>query len=225
MQKADHTGHRQRLKQKYLQSGVEVLQPHEVLEMLLYYAVPQRNTNDIAKNLLDHFGSLSAVLDAGADALVSAGLTPHQALLLQLIPDVIRLYMLDKHANPDKILTFDALPAYMVDKFIGYEQDENILLVLIDKKGKELYSGMIAKGDFHSANISIRNIVSLAVKYRATGAFLAHNHPSGVAIPSVDDITATHAVADALSLVNVRLLDHFIVADHDCVSMAQSGQI
>lgn len=222
MQKADHTGHRARLKEKYITGGIEVLQPHEVMEMLLYYAVPQRNTNDMAKNLLDRFGSISAVLDAGMDMLMSAGLTEHQALLLKLIPDVTRLYLLDKHSNRDKVLTYDNLPAYVMDKFVGFDE-ESILLILTDKKGKELYSGMISRGDFNSANVSLRNIVSLAVNYRASIAFLAHNHPSGVAIPSVEDISVTRSVSQALEMVGVKLLDHFIVADRDCVSLAQSG--
>ncbi len=223
MQKADHSGHRSRMKKKLAAHGLDVFEPHEVLEVLLYYAIPQRNTNDIAKRLIDRYGSLSAVLDASAESLKDAGLTEHQALYLKLFPDVSRLYLVDKYQNPQKILQFDQMPKYVINKFIGYEETENVLLVLLDKKGKEVYSGMIAHGDFNSANFSVREIVTLALNYGAVYAFIAHSHPSGVALPSREDVEATVEMVKALRLVDVTLVDHFIVADHDCVSMAESG--
>lgn len=93
MYKADHSGHRARMKKKLLEQGMDVFEQHEVLEILLYYAVPQRNTNDMAKNLIDKFGSISAVFDASMEALRSAGLSEHQALLLKMMPDITRLYL------------------------------------------------------------------------------------------------------------------------------------
>lgn len=223
MQKADHSGHRSRMKKKLAQQGMDVFEPHEVLEILLYYAIPQRNTNDIAKNLIDRFGSFSAVLDAPLDALLKAGLTEHQALYLKMLPDVTRLYLLDKYHNPGKVLNRSNVAGYIIDRFVGYEETEHVLLILLDKKDKEVYSGMICKGDFHSANISVRDIVTLALNYGAVYAIIAHSHPSGWAMPSKDDILATRELKKALDLVNVQLIDHFIVADHDCVSLAESG--
>ena len=223
MQKADHSGHRARMKKKLAAHGLDVFEPHEVLEILLYYAIPQKNTNDIAKRLIDSYGSLSAVLDASLDSLKNAGLTEHQALYLKLFPDVSRLYLVDKYQNPQKIIEFDQVSDYVLNKFIGYEEKENVFLLLLDKKGKEVYCGMIAHGNFNSANFSIRDVVTLAINYGAVYAFLAHIHPSGLALPSRDDVTATIDVSKALRLVGVTLVDHFIVADHDCVSMAESG--
>ena len=222
MQKADHSGHRSRMKKKLLENGLDVFEPHEVLEILLYYAIPQRNTNDIAKTLIDRFGSLSSVLDASMEALRSAGLSEHQALYLKLIPAVCRRYISDKHDNPDKVFDFSKASEYIIDRFIGFENEENVLLVLIDAKGKVVYSGIIEKGDIGSANISMRNIVSLALNYSAVYALIAHNHPSGLALPSREDILVTRELIKALNLVNVKLMDHFVVADHDCISMAGS---
>ena len=225
MQKADHSGHRARMKKKLISQGLDAFEAHEVLEILLYYAIPQRNTNDIAKNLIDKFGSLSAVLDASLESLKNAGLTEHQALYLKLFPGVTRMYMLDKYENPDKAIGYEYVADYIKDKFIGFEETENVLLILMDKKGKEVYSGMIAHGDFDTAQISVRSIITLAINYGATSAFLAHSHPSGLALPSKEDVLVTHSLKEALKLVNVALLDHFIVADHDCVSMAETGII
>lgn len=222
MQKADHSGHRARMKKKLLEQGLDVFEPHEVLEILLYYAIPQRNTNDIAKNLIDRFGSLSSVLDATMEALRGAGLSENQAMYLKLIPAVSRRYLSDKHDNPDKIFDFTNASEYILDRFIGVENQENVLLVLIDAKGKVVYSGIIDKGDVGASTISIRNIVSLALNYSAVYALMAHNHPSGLALPSREDVLVTRELKKALALVNVKLLDHFIVADHDCISLAES---
>ena len=223
MQKADHSGHRARMKKKLMEQGIDMFAPHEVLELLLYYAIPRKNTNDIAKNLIDRFGSLSSVLDANVDMLTNAGLTEHQALFLKLIPDVARLYLVDKHHNSSKVIRQESIPRYVIDRFIGLEQEEHVFLLLLDLKGKELYSGMIAHGDFNSVGVSIREIVTMALNYGATTCILAHSHPSGCALPSRQDVELTFELKKALELVKVELLDHFIVADHDCVSMAESG--
>lgn len=223
MQKADHSGHRSRMKKKLMEQGIDVFEPHEVLEILLYYAIPQRNTNDIAKNLIDHFGSLSAVFDASIEVLKEEGLTEHQALFLTMIPSVTRLYLTDKYDNPKKAVDFSQIVRYLIDRFVGYEEEENVFLLLQDKKGKEVYSGMIAHGDFNGANISVRQIVSLALNYGAVFAVLAHSHPSGLALPSKADVETTALIKNALDLIGVKLLDHYIVADHDCVSMFDSG--
>ena len=141
---------------------------------------------------------------------------------MKMFPDVTRLYLLDKYHNPDKVFDSSNVSAYILDRFIGFEETENVFLLLLDKKGKEVYSGMIGKGDFNSANVSVREIVTLALNYGAVYAILAHSHPSGFAMPSKDDILVTKDIKAALKLVKVDLLDHFIVADHDCVSLAES---
>ena len=222
MDKADHSGHRDRLRKKYEEFGIEALAPHEVLELLLFYAVPYRNTNDIAKKLLDSFGSLSAVLDATVGMLTEEGLTRNQAIFLRLIPDVSRRYLLDKHDDPGRVMDRDRLASFITDQFIGIEGKELVILVLLDIKGKLLFSGKIAEGEFNAANISKRKILRLALNYNAISAVLAHNHPSGFAMPSVSDFEATLDIKKALEAVGVRLLDHYIVADNDAVSMAET---
>lgn len=213
------------MKKKLAQQGLDVFEPHEVLEILLYYAIPQKNTNDIAKNLIARFGSLSAVLDAPVDALLRAGLTEHQALYLSMLPGVTRRYLLDKHHNDKKVITYSNAIDYVLNKFIGFGEKEHVFLLLMDAKNKEVYSGMIAHGDFCSANISFRQIITLALNYGAVYAIIAHNHPSGNALPSKEDVIATRELKDALKMVGVTLYDHFIVADRDCVSLAESDLI
>lgn len=211
------------MRERYKKNGLESFSPHEVLELLLFYAVPYRNTNDIAKNLIDHFGGLSDVFEAPYEALIDAGLTENQALFLKLIPDVTRVYYRDRYERDDGPLDYENLPDLILPKYIGLGSEERILLILCDTKGKQCFCGFISEGNFENASLSIRKIVRLAVNCGATTAFLAHNHPSGVALPSADDVKATREIRSALAMVDVSLLDHFIVANGECISMAQSN--
>lgn len=223
MQKADHSGHRARMREKYLKSGLDVFAPHEILELLLFYAVPYKNTNDIAKNLISRFGSLDGVLDAPVDSLVEAGLTENQAVYLKLYPDVTRIYYNAKYDTDHGPIDYDDLPDYILRRYIGLTSQEHVLLILLDTKGREVFSGFISDGNFETTRFSVRSIVRLAMNYGAKMAILAHNHPSGVALPSKEDLNTTVYLREALSLVDVDLIDHFIVANEECISLAQSG--
>ena len=225
MQKADHSGHRARMREKYLKSGLDVFAPHEILELMLFYAIPYKNTNDIAKNLISRFGSFDGVLDAPIDSLVDAGLTENQAIYLKLFPDVTRIYYRAKFDSDDGPIDFDKLPDAISRRFIGNTSQERVLLILLDVKGKEVFSGFINEGNFEATRLSVRSIVRLAMNYGASTAIIAHNHPSGVALPSKEDVLTTLHLRDALSLVDVNLIDHFIVANEECISLAQSGMI
>lgn len=217
-----HEGHRARVRKKFLLDGIDNFETHEVLEFLLFYCVPMKNTSVIAHKLLDSFGSLSAVFDAPYDALRDFGLSETQATMLKLIPEVSRLYIDDKHNNHSKVVDYDTVGDSILHKFIGRE-NECVLLLLLDAKGKEVFCGIVAKGSLNSTNLPVRKIVDFSLRYNAKSAIIAHNHPSGVALPSRDDLDATANISQALSLIGVRLIDHYIVADNDCVSLAQSN--
>ncbi len=217
-----HKGHRQRMKSKFLLNGLDAFEVHEALEILLYYAVPRCDTNPIAHRLLEHFGSVSAVFDAPVDTLKDAGLSESTAALIKLIPEMSRLYLDDKYNNRDKVLDFDSLADYIKQKFIG-RNEETVILLLGDAKGKEVFCGVIAKGSINSSDVPVRKVIDLALRYNAKTACIAHNHPSGIAIPSTDDIKTTRDIYDALMHIGVILVDHIIVADGDAVSLAQSG--
>ena len=223
MQKADHSGHRARMREKYLKSGLDVFAPHEILELLLYYAIPYKNTNDIAKHLIDRFGTLTNVLDAPIDSLVDAGLTENQAVFLKLFPDVTRVYYCEKYESDHGPMDFEHMADYVFRKFIGREDHEYVLLVLADAKGKEVFCNFISEGNFEETQFSIRKIVRLAMNYGAVTAYIAHNHPSGVALPSPSDLKTTFILREALALVDVDLADHYIVANGECVSLNDSN--
>ncbi len=217
-----HKGHRERMRKRYLATGFDSFQDHEVLEMILYNCYTRINTNDIAHNLIEAFGSLSAVLEAPVDSLKKAGLSERVAVYLRMIPDIARVYLDDRNNSREKIISLDTIGDYFVSKFIG-RIDESVILLLMDAKCKELFCGVVATGSSCGSDVPIRSIVDLAMRYNATNAAIAHNHPSGVALPSRNDIKATDALYSTLSLVGVRLVDHIIVADNDYISLRDSA--
>lgn len=217
-----HSGHRDRLRKKFLQTGFDGFEDHEILELMLFYVIPRKDTNPIAHTLLDTFGSISAVLDAPIDSLVQSGLTLNAAVYIKTLPQFSRIYLDDKHNNTQKVVSGDNIGETIVRKFIGRDY-EAVVLLLMDAKYKEVFCGFISKGSVNSCEIFIRKIIELAVMYNARFAVIAHNHPSGIALPSNKDLETTKRIVKALKLIEVSLIDHIIVADNDYVSLADSG--
>ena len=218
-----HDGHRQRLKQRFLEEGLESFTDIQVLELLLFFSVPRQDTNPIAHALLDHFGSLYQVLEAPVEELRKVkGVGEQSALLLSLMNDVARYYQVDRTMREKILPTVQACGEYLVPFFFG-RKVETVFLLCLDAKCKVLCCKEIGQGSVNSAGISVRKIVETALAANATTVVLAHNHPSGIAVPSSEDVQTTCRVAMALSAVEIQLADHIVVADGDYVSMVQSG--
>lgn len=222
-EKPIHSGHRQRLKERFLRDGLDHFEEHQVLELLLFYGIPQRDTNPIAHALINRFGSLSRVLEATPAELAEVPYVGENvATLFKLITEVTRYYHINC-AKREQILTdIDACGKYLVPFF--YElANETVFLLCLDAKCKVLCCEKVGQGGVNSAGVPIRQVVETALRANATSAILAHNHPSGLALPSREDVMTTRRVAAALDAVEVELTDHIIVADGEWVSLAQSG--
>ncbi len=196
---------------------------HNILELLLFYSIPQKDTNPIAHALLDAFGSLSNVLDAPYEELVKVkGISENSASLLKLIAPLSRAYLDDKYKNGHVINSTEQAGEFLLPKFIG-RTNEAAYLLSLDNKSKVINCSKIIEGNVNAVAISIRKIVELALKDNATACIVAHNHPLGLAIPSNDDIDTTLKIKEVLETLNIQLLDHIIVAEDDFVSLADSG--
>ena len=218
-----HEGHRQRLKQRFLEEGLENFTDIQVLELLLFFSVPRQDTNPIAHALLDHFGSLYQVLEAPVEELRKVkGVGEQSALLLSLMNDVARYYQVDRTMREKILPTVQACGEYLVPFFHG-EHEEVVYLLCLDAKCKALDCVLIHRGGVNVASIAARKVVKTALDANATSVVLAHNHPSGIAVPSSEDVQTTCRVAMALNAVEIQLVDHIVVADGDYVSMVQSG--
>lgn len=214
-----HNGHRDRVRERFLTDGFESFNEHQILEMLLFYAVPRRDTNELAHILINQCGSFSAVFDAPIDVLQDCGLSRNAAVLLKMLPQVFVSYTNDKFFSEKKIITTDNVADRILPNFIAAD-NEQVLLLLVDAKGKELFCGIISKGSVNASEIYTKKIIQLSVKYNAVGAVLAHNHPSGLPFPSSTDIKTTISLKQSLLTIGVHLIDHIIVADNDYTSMA-----
>lgn len=218
-----HDGHRQRLKNQFRESGLDNFYENQALELLLYYAIPRKDTNPIAHALLDRFGSLSQVLEAPVEELQQVpGVGEHAATFLHLVTEIGRYYMVNRNSQVRVLATLEDCARYLVPYFYG-RRNETVFLLCLDAKCKVLSCREIGEGSVNSAGISARKVMENALAVNATTVVLAHNHPSGVAIPSGDDVQTTRRIAAALAAVDIHLADHIVVADGDYVSMAQSG--
>ena len=220
---AMHDGHRQRLKDRFRQEGLDHFSDVQVLELLLFYCIPRIDTNPLAHRLLEQFGSLSQVLEAPVAELEKVeGMGANAATFLSLITSVGRYYLVNRAAQNTVLHTTEKCGQYLVSHFYG-RRNETVFLLCLDAKCKLLCCREIGEGSVNSAGIPVRRIVETALAANATAVVLAHNHPSGLAMPSPEDVFTTRRLAAALDTVEVVLADHIVVADDDFVSMVQSG--
>ena len=218
-----HAGHRQRLKDRFRAEGLDNFSERHVLELLLFYAVPQRDTAPMAQALLDRFGSLPQVLEATVEELEKvSGIGPNAATLLALSTAISRYYLVRRSVNTAVLDSAEACSEYLMQHFHG-RRNETVFLLCMDAKCKLLSCKEVGEGSVNSANIPIRRVVEMALAVNATTVILAHNHPSGIALPSGEDILTTKKLAAALNAVEICLADHIVVADDDYVSLYESG--
>lgn len=218
-----HDGHRQRLKQRFLESGLDGFTQVQVLELLLCYAIPRKDTNELAHKLLDYFGSVSGVLEAPVSELVKTpGIGENSAMLLSLTRAMSRYYQINRTENIQVLTTLEACAEYILPYFHG-RTTETVFALCLDAKCKVLGCKEVGEGTINAARLNVRKIVEVALALNASAVVIAHNHPSGIAVPSQADILATRHLSSALSAMEIVLMDHIIVADEDYVSMAASN--
>jgi len=213
------------MKNRFLTHGLDNFDDHNVLELLLFYALPRGDVNELAHELINRFGKLADVFDAPIEELKKVnGVGDNTATLIKLIPQICRRYMISRSVSGDDIHITDSKKAgaFIVPYFYG-EREETVYMICLDAKCKVINCRMLFRGEVNSANVSIRKIVETALAYKATSVILTHNHPSGIAIPSREDERTTERVMEALKAVDIILADHIVVADEDFVSMADNG--
>ena len=220
-----HEGHRERLRERFLLQGLEGFQEHEVLELLLTYAIPRIDVNEHAHRLLDRFGSLAGVFDAPiAELKAVEGIGERAASLIKLQPQLMRSYQLSR-INREKERCLNSAKkagAYIQPFFFGCAE-ERVYLLCLDSGCRLLNCVQLSQGSETFTTVPVKKLVETAVRERAFSVILAHNHPTGVPIPSREDVQTTRNLAKALSLVDIRLVDHLVVAGNEFASMAECG--
>jgi len=217
-----HKNHRAKVRKRFLEEGLDKFEKHNILELLLFYAIPRVDTNEIAHRLLNAYhGNISEVLGADYRSLMKIdGVGESAAILLSMIPQVFRVYR-EELLSRAGISGRTMVEQYIANRFTG-EPVERVLVACLDNRWNLLGDEFVSTGSVNFSSVDRRGIIEMCLRYNATAAIIAHNHPRGTALPSRDDLNTTIEVRRALEVIGVRLIDHIIVAREDYISLACS---
>jgi DNA repair protein RadC len=213
-----HEGHRQRLTQRYIDFGLESFEEHEILELLLFCAVPRVDTNPAAHRLIERFGTLSAVLEATPKDLEQVeGVGPKAAAFLSMLPDLLRAYEKSRLGQHIVIRSIKDACEYARALLFGkpYEQ---FYVVWLGTQGRVIHCERLSEGSITESPVYIGKVAAAGLRHHAAKGFIAHNHPGGSASPSRADVSTTQAILRALSTLGIELIDHIIVSDGETFS-------
>lgn len=215
-----HEKHRKRLRETFRKAGVDDMPEHNILELLLFYSIPRKNTNDLAHDLINTFGSLTRVFDASYEQLLDVkGIGESSALLISLIPGICRRYIEGKSTGKINLSDPKDAQNYLKDKFYGCKT-EVFYLVCLNSSGNLINCCKLGEGTPGTVLVDKREVMQTAFRNDAEKVILAHNHPKGIAAPSRDDLELTSEFSSLFSSVGIKVIDHIIVADNDTISLA-----
>ena len=221
----EHAGHRQRMRERFLESGLDGFADHEIIELILCYAIPQRNVNPLAHRLTERFGTLHGVLDAPVEELMKVeGVGLYAATLMQLFSQVSRSLEKSRCAQRAKLATYGDVRRHCHALLSGLRK-EHFYVVCLDAQKQILRDVLISTGSISEVQAYPRVVVEAALRHNAHSVILCHNHPSGSAIPSQGDMDVTRKLFTLLEGIEVLLLDHVVVAEGDVISMIDCGLI
>ena len=220
-----HTGHRERMKAEFLVRGLEGWPDHRVLELLLFYTIPQGDVNDLAHELVERFGSLAGVLDASVEELKKVkGVGDHTAVFLRMLPAVLGRYQVARTRLSAIINSPEEAYAWLEPYFFG-ARNEMVYVLCLDGKRQVLGVRKVAEGSIELAEVNTRRIAEEAIGLRAAQIYVAHNHVSNLAIPSQADWLTTDTLRGALRPIGIELIDHLVFVDGDMVSLKDSEHL
>ena len=222
-----HSGHRERMRARFLETSGRGMADHELLELLLYYGIPRRDTNDTAHRLIEAFGSFSAVLEADADLICKVeGVGAGTATFLGVVGECAARYAKEKitaDTVKDVYDTAEKVVTYLASRYVGVDV-ERVYLLLFDNAMHMIDCFHVCDGSITSAHMSVRRIAERAYRKGAAAAILAHNHPGGMAAPSFEDLRITRRLGEAMRLLEIPLLEHYIIAGNYYCSAMQENQ-
>ena len=218
---SDHKGHRERLRKRFIDNGLDGFEDHQALELFLFYAIPRKDTNPLAHSLIDKFGNLANVFEASPEELKQVkGIGESSAYLLSMIPHLSAIYNRTKWDRKVMLGSTDLAGQYAINLFIG-KTSEEFRIICLDSNHQVFYQGVVARGTINEVSASPRLVVGEVLKHNAQSVIFAHNHPNGSVFPSDDDVVATKQLVNALDAIDVRVVDHIIVSGNQYYSLAE----
>ena len=219
-----HKNHRSRVRATIRKTGVGSIPDINLLEYLLFYSIPRKDTNEIAHKLLETFGSLNGVLNASYDQLLEVeGMGENSALLISLIPGICRRYVESGEGKKINLSEPEDVVNYIKTKYYG-EKKEIFYMICLDALGNLINCCKLGEGNSETVLLDKRFVLETAFRNKADTVIFAHNHPKGVAAPSKADVDTTSEFVSIFRKVGVRLADHIIVAGNDTFSLATTGK-
>lgn len=217
-----HRGHRERVKNNFLESGLTGFARHEILELLLFFGIPMKDTNEIAHELINTFGSFSAVLNAKySDLLKIKGMTSNAALLITMLPQVMQCYINDVNESV-ALDDINVINDFFVSAYFGAKNEE-IKVCCLDSEMRIISCRTVIVGEIDKARIELRKIVEEVFRANSAFVIIAHNHPNGSPVPSDADLAATRVIKNTFDSLGIVLVDHIIVGRNTAVSMKHTG--
>ena len=214
----DNAGHRKRVKEKYSSQGERAFYDYELLELLLFYSIPRKDTKHIAKALLNKFGTMDNLLNADVLQITSVEeVGIETARLIKLVADVNKR-ALDSREKQTAVTSEKQAGEYF-RKLLQNESTEKFAVMLLNNGGRAIYSGIIGEGTEGRADVPIKSLTNLVLIYQPASVIIAHNHPRGIASPSDSDVNVTLTIRDFLKKFEVTLGDHIIIGDNGVYSM------
>ncbi len=222
MDKNPHKGHRQRVKARAIKEGIDSFEDHQVLELLLFYCIPMKDTNELAHALIGHYGSLSGVFDADPrDLCAQAGVSENTAVLLSLMPALARRYQQGKFKQKTVLASTSTAGEYALALFTG-RLNEAFYVICLDSQNQVNQATLLHEGTINEAPVYPRLIVETALRHQAASIILAHNHPGGSRQPSPADVEVTQKINAATEAIAIAVVDHIIVAGDGYFSFAEN---
>jgi len=218
-----HGQHRERMRKRFETEDLDAFEEHQVLEMMLFYAIPRKDTNVIAHRLIEQFGGFSRVMDAPLEELEKVeGMGYQSALLLKFIRSSYKYYWTKETSPQRELRTIEECAKYLMAR-LDARRNEEVCLLCLDARRRVINCRKVEEGEQCHVRLSIRKVINIALAENAVSVILAHNHPVGFAVPSAEDQEATYKLAEALKSIDVCLLDHMVVTNREYISMLKSG--
>ncbi len=221
-----HEGHRERMRNRFREAGLDSFSDHEILELLLFYALPQKNTNEVAHDLIKTFGSLDKVLEADTGALIQVkGIKEASALYLNIICGVLRRYVMLKNTERDLSLRdISEVGNYLINYYTGITV-EKVVALLFDSQNRLDRIINVSSGDASEASVDIQKILRDSIIWEASFVIVAHNHPNGELLPSSEDYMVTQKLCQVFSLMKITFVEHILVAGNKFMRLKHSMEL
>ena len=219
-----HSGHRARMRERYINgNGLDSFADHEALELLLFYCIPQKDTNGLAHQMLNEYGGLANLFDTHPlDIAKRCNVSENISVLVSMIPQLAKLYYQSKWEKNVRLVSSHLAGEFLIDLFRG-RNTEALYILCLDSQRKLINAAQVSEGTAEETPIYIRNIVQTALLYNSVSVVLSHNHPGGSLSASGADIEATREVKRAFDLLEIKVLDHIIVSGVKYFSFAENG--